>query len=103
MNTPLLSPSKRRVKKPLSRYLTPGGLRHHGDLVGLIDGNDAHILVSLLLRQSHILRAVNVAEPVDLKKLVWPVHHVLIDDRLGRLGALPAQQTKNTATTRLRI
>jgi hypothetical protein len=26
------------------------GLRHHGDLVGLIDGNDADILVPLLLR-----------------------------------------------------
>ena len=87
----------------LSRYLTPGGLRHHGVLVGLIDGNDADILVSLLLRQGHILRAVNVAEPVDFKESVWHIHQVLINDRLGRLGALPARPTKNTATTRLRI
>src|SRR5215813_8763505 len=91
--TPSLTPTPSMGwgKKLRSRYLSPRGLRHHWDLIGLIDGNDADILVPLLLRQGDILGTVDVAETVDLIVSVWHIHQELVDDGLGRLGALPAQ------------
>ena len=78
-------------QKLLSRSLTSRGLRHHWDLVSLIDGNNADILVPLLLQQGHILGAVNVTETVNFEELVWDVHQVLVDNGLWCLRALPAQ------------
>jgi hypothetical protein len=50
--------------------LTPLGVRQHRHLVGLIDGNDTHVLVALIHRQGRPLRTEDVAQTVDLEVLV---------------------------------
>jgi hypothetical protein len=52
-----------------------------GNLIGVVHGNDAHVLVALVFLQTHVLRAVHVADSVHLEELVRVIDQVLVDDR----------------------
>jgi len=47
--------------------------RQPGNLIGFVHGNDANVLIALVLLQSHVLRTVNVAEALHFKELVRDV------------------------------
>ena len=59
-----------------------------GNLIGVVHGNDAHVLVALVFLQAHVLRAVHVADAIYLEELVRVIDQVLVDDRFRGLGAL---------------
>jgi hypothetical protein len=62
-----------------------------GNLIGLVDGDDAYVLVAQLLRQADVLRTVHAADAVHLEELMRDVYQILIDRRLRRLGGVPGK------------
>jgi hypothetical protein len=58
-----------------------------GNLIGLANRNNAHLLVALFLGKTDIRYTVHVTDAVDFEKLVRDIHQVSIDYRLRCLGA----------------
>lgn len=56
------------------------------NLIGVVHGNDLHVLVTLVFLQADVLRSIEVTKAVHFVKLVWNIDQVLIDDWLRCLG-----------------